>query len=454
MSRKERERLVVLHQVQGGQLTLTAAAPLLGVGYRQAKRIWRRWRQEGDRGLIHGLRGQPANNRRDAPQRAQALAWYRERYPDFGPTLAAQCLAEREGLAVDHEILRRWLMAAGLWQVRPDRSRRHRRWRPRKEHAGEMAQMDGSDHDWFEGRGERCVLMALVDDATGWTWGRFAPAETTAAAFLALRDYAGQRGLPQSLYVDRDSIYVVNRAATTPENLQNTGALTQFARAMRDLDVDLIKAHSPQAKGRVERSHGTHQDRLVKLLRLEGIADIAAANAYLWQTYWPAHNARFALAPLRAADRHRPTPPPADLARVLSVQERRVVANDYCVRWANRFFQLQGPDANLGLRGREVTVRQKLDGAVELEYRGRLLTWRELGQRPAYPRRAQPSLVQRLAARPRPYRPTPAHPWRQPLLPAAAAAGGSLRSGRARYARPPCAAAPTRGQGTFPPEFK
>jgi hypothetical protein len=382
------------------------------------------------------------------------LALYQEDYPGFGPTLAAEQMAQREGLVVDHDTLRGWLIATGLWQVRHDRGRRHRRWRPRKEHPGEMVQMDGSDHDWFEGRGPRCVLMVLIDDATGWTWGRFVQAETTEAAFLALRDYTRQRGLPRSLYVDRDSIYVVNRVATAGENLENTGPLTQFARAMRELDVELIKAHSPQAKGRVERMNGTLQDRLVKLLRLEGIGDLAAANAYLAQTFWPEHNARFTVAAALGADVHRPAPPGEELARVLSVQETRVVANDYCVRWANRFFQLEGSDANLGLRGQKILVRQKLDRVIELEFRGRRLRWRELTTRPAQPQRPQLTLVQRVAAHRASRVPGPAHPWRGPVRPAVAAtAGGPLRSGRARSARPPCAPGATRGKGTFLPQF-
>jgi hypothetical protein len=455
MNQKERDWLVVLSGVKARRMTLKAASQVMEVSYRQAKRLWRRYTAQGAAGLVHRLRGRPSNNRgRADDRRARALALYQEDYPGFGPTLAAEQMAQREGLVVDHDTLRGWLIATGLWQVRHDRGRRHRRWRPRKEHPGEMVQMDGSDHDWFEGRGPRCVLMVLIDDATGWTWGRFVQAETTEAAFLALRDYTRQRGLPRSLYVDRDSIYVVNRVATAGENLENTGPLTQFARAMRELDVELIKAHSPQAKGRVERMNGTLQDRLVKLLRLEGIGDLAAANAYLAQTFWPEHNARFTVAAALGADVHRPAPPGEELARVLSVQETRVVANDYCVRWANRFFQLEGSDANLGLRGQKILVRQKLDRVIELEFRGRRLRWRELTTRPAQPQRPQLTLVQRVAAHRASRVPGPAHPWRGPVRPAVAAtAGGPLRSGRARSARPPCAPGATRGKGTFLPQF-
>ena len=458
MSIKERQRLVVLNRVKRKEegLTLVEAAELMRVSYRQAKRLWRRYRLRGDAGLVHGLRGRPSNGgSRRQEDRERALGLYQQKYGDFGPTLAAQCLQEREHLAVDHETLRRWLIAAGHWRVRHDRSREHRQWRERRHQAGQMVQMDGSDHPWFEARGPRCVLMVLVDDATNWTWGCLAASETTEAAWTALGAYVRQRGLPQSLYVDRDSIYVVNRPATAAENLQNTGPRTQFARAMGQLDVRIILAYSPQAKGRVERTNGTLQDRLVKMLRLEGLQDIPAANAYLERTFWPEHNARFALKALLPQDAHRPAPTPSQLDQVLCLQEERTVANDYCVRWEGRFFQLLATDANRGLARQKITLRRHLDGRIELLARGRALHYRELTQRPAPTPPPRPTLVQRLAGQRGPGLPGAAHPWRQPVLPAAAAAaGGPLRSGRTRYARPPCATGATRGKGTLLLEFK
>jgi hypothetical protein len=453
MSQRERQRLMLLSRVEDGKMDLGGAAKLMEVSYRQAKRLLRRYRQKGDKGLVHGLRGKPSNNRRWGDQeRKQAVELYLHRYPDFGPTLAAENMARREGLVVDHENLRRWLVTGGHWKPRRDRSREHRQWRERRHHRGEMVQMDGSDHPWFEGRAGRCVLMVLVDDATNWTWGLFAPSETTQAAMKALWSYTRQRGLPQSLYVDRDSIYVVNRPATAQENLDNTGGLTQFGRAMRELNVQIIRAHSPQAKGRVERANGTLQDRLVKTLRLEGISDIDAANEYLKETYWPGHNTRFALAPAKPLDLHRPRPSEAELDRVLCMEERRTVGNDYCVRWENRYFQLLGTDANRGLAGQSIEVRQHLDGRMELCRRGRQLQHKELTQRPARPGPAKASLPQRVAIHRGQAIPAPNHPWREPIVPPPVATAGAASAGvprrcvRPRCARPHSTTGDTRGR--------
>ena len=448
MSGKERRRLEVFSQVKDQRLRLVEAARRLKLSYRQARRQWQRYLKKGDAGLVHGLRGRPSNNRQWREEdRRRALSLYREQYGDFGPTIAAQCLAERDGLVVDHETLRRWLVAEGLWRSRRDRSREHRSWREPRHHAGEMVQMDGSDHDWFEGRGGRCVLMVLVDDATGWTWGRFAASETTEAAMAALWSYVDQRGLPQSLYVDRDSIYVVNRPATAQENLENAAAQTQFGRAMVELEVEIIKAHSPQAKGRVERANATLQDRLVKMLRLEKISDVAAANAYLAKSFWPDHNRRFARVAAKPLDLHRPAPAEAELDRVLCLREERTVGNDYCVRWNNRFFQLLGRDANLGLAGRAIGVCVHLDGRIELQGRGRVLQHQELPQRPAQPIRVPPSLAARVRGHRGQAVPAPGHPWREPAVPqAVAAAGVPRRSARPRCARSPSTPGDTGGQ--------
>ena len=222
--------------------------------------------------------------------------------------------------------LRRWLKAAGLWQSRRKRSL-HRRWRARKEHLGELVQMDGSHHDWFEGRREKAVLMVMIDDATNWTYARFFEEETTVAAMETFRDYVGRYGFPQAIYVDRDSIYETTRDATIDEELRETGPLTQFGRAMQELEVKLkLKlAYSPQAKGRVERRHAVFQDRLVKALRLLGVSDLAAANAYLDKTFLPELNQRFTVAAKEKINLHRRVPRNVNLARVLSFQEQRVV---------------------------------------------------------------------------------------------------------------------------------
>ena len=380
MSRRERTRLEVFGRVKRSELRLRKAAELLQLSYRQAKRAYARYRHEGDRGLVHRLRGQPSNRKVDQAKKQAILSLYGEQYRDFGPTLAAEYLA-KEGLQVSVETLRLWLVAARLWQVKRKRAP-HRSWRARKEHVGEMVQMDGSHHDWFEGRRAWAVLMVMIDDATNHTYARFFEAETTEAAMTMVCHYAKQHGLPRSFYVDRDSIYRVNREATVDETLAGEPALSQFGRAMKELGVKLICAHSPQAKGRVERRNGVLQDRLVKALRLEGISDLATANRYLEKTFLPELNARFTVPAKRRTDLHRRLPAGVDLARVLSFQEERVVQNDWTVRWRNRWLQLTAANQRLSMVRKRVLVCEQLDGTIRLFYHGRELVWRELPERP------------------------------------------------------------------------
>jgi hypothetical protein len=268
-----------------------------------------------------------------------------------------------------------------LWQGKRKRSP-HRSWRARKEHLGEMVQMDGSHHDWFEGRREWAVLMVMIDDATNFSYARFFEAETTEAAMTMVCHYAKRHGLPRSFYVDRDSIYRVNREATTDEALAGESALSQFGRAMKELGVELICAHSPQAKGRVERRNGVFQDRLVKALRLEGISDLESANRFLEDKFLAEMNARFTVRAKRDGDLHRRVPRDVDLARVLSFQEERVVQNDWTVRWRNRWFQLTAVNQRWSLVRKRVLICEQLDGTIRLFYHGRELVWQELPERP------------------------------------------------------------------------
>lgn len=269
MSGNEREPMTVMVGVAAAKLTLVQAAELMGVCYRQSKRIWKRYQADGDAGLVHRLRGKPSARCKLPELRTQALARYaEERYADFGPTLMAEELL-KEKLVVDHETLRRWRMAEGQHTVRR-RKQRHRQWRERKPSFGAMVQLDGSHHDWFEGRGPRCVLMVMVDDATNQMRARFFPEETTRASYDVLEGWVRKHGLPGSLYVDRDSIYRCEGVASIAEQLAGQPPRTQFGRAMEALGVELILAHSPQAKGRVERMNGVLQDRLVKAMRLVG----------------------------------------------------------------------------------------------------------------------------------------------------------------------------------------
>ena len=428
MSGKERKRLVILAAVKQGKLSVATAGRLMGVCYRQAKRIWGGFKERGDAGLVHRRRGRPGLRCKPVKLRRQVLARYQRRYADFGPTLAAEKLRE-EGLVVDHETLRRWLMAKGLWSS-GRRRQKHRTWRERKECFGQMVQLDGSHHDWFEGRRGKAVLMVLVDDATNRTGARFSEEETTRAAYEVLAGWVQQHGLPGSLYVDRDSIYRCERVATVAEQIACQEPRTQFGRAMEDLGVELILAHSPQAKGRVERRHGLLQDRLVKELRLAGIQDLAAANEFLEKKFLPALNEKFTVPARSAVDAHRQGA--WNLEEVLSWEETRVVAKDWTVAWNGRWFQIQAEHERLSLAGREVMVRELRCGTVQVLYKERKLRWEEL---PARPLRA-PARPSRMGWAKRP-KPSPEHPWRRSgkwrgsRRPQAAIASGkpSLRSG-------------------------
>jgi hypothetical protein len=409
MSRKERERLTVMVGVKEEELTLVQAAQLMGVCYRQSKRIWQRYQADGDAGLVHRLRGQPSARRKPPALRAQALARYaEERYADFGPTLMAEQLA-KEKLVVDHETLRRWRLAEGQHTVRR-RKQAHRQWRERKPSCGAMVQQDGSHHDWFEGRGPECVLMVMVDDATNRMRARFSEEETTRASYEVLEGWVRQHGLMGSLYVDRDSIYRCEGVASMAQQLAGQQPQTQFGRAMEALGVDLILAHSPQAKGRVERMNGVLQDRLVKALRLAGISDIESANRFLDGKYLRQFNRQFARAAASAVDMHRAVP--RNLNEVLSWEEERVVQGDWTVACAGQRYPLDRQHEALSLVRRKVIVRTLRNGRVQLVYRGKPLQWRGLPEgtvRQQGPKRKAKKVTPKRVVKP----PGLSHPWRR-----------------------------------------
>jgi len=404
MSGKERKRLVVLAEVKQGKLSVAGAGRLMRVCYRQAKRIWHRFQKAGDSGLVHRSRGKPGPRRKAGRLRSQVLARYRERYPDFGPTLAAEKL-QQEGLSVDHETLRRWLLEKGLWHSGRKRQQ-HRSWRERRECFGQMVQLDGSHHDWFEGRRDKAVLMVMVDDATNRTGARFSEEETTRASYDVFDVWVRKNGVPGSLYVDRDSIYRCEREATVAEQIAGQQPRTQFGRAMEQLGVEVILAHSPQAKGRVERRNGLLQDRLVKELRLEGISDLEAANEFLENKFLPALNRKFTLTARSSVDAHRQGP--WNLSEVLSWEETRVVGKDWTVAWEGRWFQINAKHEGLSLAGRKVMVRQLRCGTVQLLYAGAKLRCKEL---PARPLKVAAPL--RRIGRIKLFKPGKNHPWRQ-----------------------------------------
>jgi transposase len=408
MSRKERKRLEAFSRVKKGGVTLVEAGELLGLSYRQTKRAWSRYQSEGDAGLVHRLRGRAPNRHSPEKTKQQSLALYRQQYADYGPTLAAECLAKEDGVKVSVTTLRRWLLQAGLLDRRRKR-RLHRRRRTRREHLGELVQMDGSFHDWFEGRRGWAVLMVMIDDATGMVTARFYENESWASSSDVFQHYVGRHGLPRGLYVDQHGIYRPDSAPTNAELLDNCPPETQFGRAMRELEVELILARSPQAKGRVERMNGTLQDRLVKALRRAKISDLEAANRFLNDTFLAEFNSRFAVAAVGAEDWHRPLSAATDLSRIVSIQETRVVANDWTLRWRNRLLQLPRETAEFVRSGQRVTVCEPLDGVLRVFAGERELCWSPILAPPL------PKRVKRIGptGSSQGQKPAANHPWRR-----------------------------------------
>jgi len=416
MSVRELSRVAVLARVKAGTLTVKAAAVLLHVGYRQAKRLLRRYRAHGAKGLQHGGAGRRSNHARPQAEREQVLALIREKYSGptaerFGPTLAAEHLAAEDGLTVHHDTLRRWMVAAGLWSRSRKRSP-HRQRRDRKAHFGELVQLDGSFHLWYEDRAPRGCLMTLVDDATGRTLGRLGAQETIWAAVDVLRRWIEQYGVPHALYTDWKNVYV--RVPNAEETATGAVPLTQFGRMCAALDIRIIAANSPQAKGRVERNHGTHQDRLVKKLRRLRIAEADAANTFLASTYLPDHNTRFAVAPASDEDFHRRAPGRTVLDTVFQLEHTRVLSNDWVVQYEARYFQVVRQSGQAPAKS-TVLVRETEGGAIDIRYRGRRLQWAELAGPPAKPTRPPRPAVPPARTT---WRPSADHPWRRDTRPA------------------------------------
>lgn len=425
MSTLERRRLAVFSQVSLGQITVAKAGRVLGLSERQARRVWQRFKARGDAGLVHGLRGQ-ASNACDAPRRQRVLERYRQEYLEFGAAHAAEELT-REGLTVGRSTLWYWLHQEHL-VVQPRHVSPHRIRRERRPCPGELLQMDGSTHDWLSGRGPVGVLFVTVDDATGRLFCRFYESEDTAAAFDLFGRYVRKYGLPQSLYVDKDSIYRVNDPRAREQGAQRGKLpLTQFGRAMKQLGVTVICANSPQAKGRVERMNGTLQDRLVKELTRAKINTLVEANAYLERTFLRRFNERFTCTPANGTNLHRPVEPEVKLAEVLCVIETRTVGRDWCVQHQGRILQIDRQHAGLALAGRQVELLLGAHGTWQMRYQGTRLRWCQLPARPVTPPPGPPKPL----AKP-PSRPGPDHPWRGP-----ARQGRSVPVGLAALVQPP-----------------
>jgi transposase len=416
MSKQELERGEVLGRVKSRTLRLVDAAEILQVSYRQSKRLWRRYRQRGAEGLKHGNAGRSSNRAKPAAFRERILQLVGEKYSGtaeerFGPTLAAEHLAAEDGLTVDAETLRRWMLAAGLWSRTRGKQRAHRRRRQRKDHFGELVQMDGSFHAWLEERGPQGCLMNMVDDATGETRSRMGEAETIWAAVGALRGWIENYGVPRALYTDWKNVYKV--APTKKQQERGETPVTQFGRMCERLGIQILAASSPQAKGRVERNNGVHQDRLVKKLRRRGIGTYRGANRYLEAEYLAEHNRRFARPAARSEDYHRGAPSSEELDRIFRLETERHVSNDWVVRYQGRTLQLLPSSRRYGPRDSKAWVYESENGRIEIHYRGEPLEFREIIVAPG--EAAEPEAATQIHvpyARPRP-KPDNQHPYKR-----------------------------------------
>lgn len=397
MSRKEARRLYVLRKVLDGEIKQVDAAGMLSMSTRQIRRIVERIRNEGDEGVIHKLRGEESNRKTASKVKDKIIRLYRKKYGGFGPTLAAEKFHELEGIAISDETLRLWLIDSGDWKKARKRIC-HRQWRERKAHQGEMVQMDGSHHDWFEGRGPKCVLMGYIDDATGETYGRFYEYEGTKPAMDSFMLYTQKYGLPLSVYLDRHTTYKSPKKEAPEDDKES---LSQFERAMEELGVEVIHAYSPQAKGRIERLFGTLQDRLVKEMRLKGIKSIEEANAFL-ETYLPKYNSSFAVEPRESADLHRKVSKGLNLHSILCIKIERRLNNDFTVAYDNKFYQIQDK-----VKTETVIVEERLDGTMAITHNGVVLTYKEL---PARPKKQKRLSIPKNKVH---HKPPADHPWRK-----------------------------------------
>ena len=406
MSVKEFRRVHVLRQAMEKQLTQAKAGSLLGLTARQVRRLLQRLRAEGDAGLVHRGRGQPSNRRIPAPVKATVLRLYETRYGDFGPTLAAEKLAEHHGITISDETLRQWLRARGIDHFMR-RTRPHRVWRARRAHRGELVQLDGSHHDWFEGRGPQCVLMAYIDDASSRVYARFYDYEGTIPAMDSFGRYVTRYGLPLAIYADKHTTYQSPAKPTVEEQLAGAEPTSPCGRALGELGVELIPAHSPQAKGRIERLFKTFQDRVIKEMRLAGVTTLDEANRFLAR-YLPIYNRRFAVQPVQPADLHRARPARRDLDRILSLHTTRVLRRDWTLAHHGQLYQVQ-----TNVRATHVLVEERIDGSMRITHHGRALDYHVITARPM-----KAATVLTVHPARRPVTPARDHPWRRRLRPA------------------------------------
>jgi transposase len=382
MSVKERRRKVEFEGVREGRMTIKEAAAKLDLSYRHCRRVYKRFCLEGDAGLVHRRRGRRSNRAKPEAFKREVIELCRERYEGFGPVLMMDKLIE-DGYTVNRETLRLWLLEEDLWQPKRKRAR-HRQRRDRKEHFGELVQMDGSHHKWFGEDAPSCCLMNMVDDATGTTLALLGEQETTELAMRTLWLWCKRYGVPKALYTDRKNVFVTDREPTVEEQLAGEEALTEFGKACKKLGIEIIPASSPQAKGRVERNHGVYQDRFVKELRLKGSATIAEANKLLRNGFVKALNRKFAKAARSSADFHRTLDAGCKVREIFCFEKTATVANDWTLRCENRFYQILKKNSPLPRPRQKVMVRRLLNGKVQLLYQGQKIAFRKIAP-PAEP---------------------------------------------------------------------
>jgi len=422
LSQRERDRLKVLHEVQEKHLSQVAAAERLKVTDRQVRRMLLRIREHGDGALVHGLRGRPSNRKLAAGLERKVLARVGQRYADFGPTLAAEHLA-KDGFLVSRETLRKWMSKAAFWRPRCQRVKKIHVWRERRASFGELVMQDSSPFRWLEDRGPACQLIAVIDDATSRIHARFTEHDTTEENLRTFGGWVRRYGRPLAHYTDKASIFRTAGPQPLAEQLRGDPLRTQFGRALHELGIEWIAAHSPQAKGRIERLFETLQDRLVKELRLAGIDSIEAANHFLETRFIPEWEQRFTVAARNARNAHRRLGQEQRLEEILSVRVARKVAQDHTVGWDGNRWGVLREEVCAGLRGAAVEIERRLDGSYWLRYRGRYLHLRACPApaRPASPSGLRPPGLAEQIARPKnkikikPQYHVPAgHPWRKP----------------------------------------
>jgi hypothetical protein len=379
MTQVDRDRLVALRKAKKKLITQKEAAGELGITERQVRRLLKALKRRGDQAVVHALRGQRSNRKLDEDVKKEALKILsQEMYRGFGPTLASEYLAKKHKIEVSRETLRKVMIEGKLWRARTQRVGKVHLWRERRSRYGEMVQWDTSEHDWLEGRGEKMLLIAMIDDATSRRMARFVRSDSTAENMDVLERYLKRHGRPLAYYTDKASLF--QTAIKTRRDQQREGKdrppmpPTQIARALQELGITWIAAHSPQAKGRVERGFGVAQDRLVKGMRVAGVTTLEQANQYLEEEYLPWCNATLAVMAATADDAHRPLEKHHDLAAILSHVETRQVANDYTVQYESKIYRIDSKDIRARLRGASVRVEKRKDGSTAMRFGDRYLT--------------------------------------------------------------------------------